>query len=107
MASRVATAHPSLSILVVEAGPDNRDVSSITTPALFRLNMAPNSGFMKYYMSNTSEELGGRPMPVLAPRVLGGGGSVNIMTYARGMEEDFKGWLWPKEEMVGFLKKVS
>jgi choline dehydrogenase-like flavoprotein len=46
-------------------------------------------------------------MPVLAPRVLGGCGSVNIMTYARGMEEDFKGWLWPKEEMVGILKKVG
>lgn len=69
--------------------------------------MAPTSAFVKYYMSNPSDKLGGRPTPVAVPSVLGGGGSVNVMTYARGLEEDFEDWAWPKEELVELLKKVS
>lgn len=58
-------------------------------------------------MANASDKVGDRPIPVAVPRVLGGGSSVNVMTYARGLEAEFDEWSWPKEEVVELYKKVS
>lgn len=58
-------------------------------------------------MANASDKVKSRSIPIAVPRVLGGGGSVNIMTYARGMETEFDEWPWPKEELVELYKKVS
>ena len=58
-------------------------------------------------MGKPTEHTRGRPVPVIVPSVLGGGGSVNIMTYARGLASDFDSWNtegWTAKDLVPILK---
>jgi len=48
-------------------------------PALFPLNIMPDSDTVIFYQAEKSEELNGRQMNFAAGGVLGGGTSVNFM----------------------------
>ena len=61
-------------------------------------------------MGKPTEHTQGRPIPVIVPSVLGGGGSVNMMTYARGLASDFDSWNtegWMAKDLVPILKGVN
>lgn len=61
------------------------------------------------YTGKKSDHLGGRELPVICGRVLGGGSSINTMMYARGQESDYDAWKtpgWSAKELLPYFKKV-
>jgi choline dehydrogenase-like flavoprotein len=65
---------------------------------------------MKGAMSQPSEQLGGRGLAIAHGNVLGGGSTVNMMTYSRPYRFDFETWDmpgWQSEDVIPYFKKVS
>jgi len=79
LAGRLATTAPNLSILVVEGGRDNRSLPTVAHPALFPLNLLPETGTAIFWQCEPSEVLAGRRLVVESGGVLGGGSSINFM----------------------------
>lgn len=107
VAGRVAEADPKLSILVVESGKNNYEVSSIVHLVLFRKNIKPDGDKLLFYVGNKAQELGGRQPVVTAGNVLGGGSSVNAMMYPRAQRSDYDSWKtpgWMTDELLSFMK---
>jgi choline dehydrogenase-like flavoprotein len=64
---------------------------------------------MMYYRGESEPDIAGRKMSVAAGSILGGGSSVNMMTYSRGHRGDMNDWGapgWSADDMVPYLKKV-
>ena len=87
VAARLAEADPSLSILVIEGGMNNKDMASVRNPALHLSNLIPGSQTALFYKGKESAVLGGREPIVPAGGVLGGGSSINFMMYARAQRK--------------------
>lgn len=79
VAGRLAAADPKLSILLIEGGQNNAGKDTITHPALFPMNLMPQSKTTEWYHANGSDALAGREYPIFTGGVLGGGSSINIM----------------------------
>ncbi|KAI2614835.1 alcohol oxidase [Hypoxylon sp. NC1633] len=108
VAARLAEADPSLSILVIEAGPDGAGNPSVDYPAFFLSNLLPSTITAAFYKSNPSKNLGGREIVVPTGSVLGGGSAVNMMMYSRAQRDDWDSWKmpgWTADEMLPYLKK--
>ena len=87
---------PEISVLLVEAGPENSSVF-LRMPAAFAHAM--NS--WKYdwnYMGDPEPNLGNRQLSCPRGRVLGGSSSINAMCFVRGHRLDFDCWA----EATGF-----
>jgi choline dehydrogenase-like flavoprotein len=87
VAGRLAEADPSLSILVIEGGTDNR-MPSISIPLLFLSHAMPTSKTNIFYKANKAKEVADRELIVPAGGVLGGGSSTNLMMYSRAQRSD-------------------
>ncbi|GAM33961.1 hypothetical protein TCE0_013f01239 [Talaromyces pinophilus] len=110
VASRLAKADPTLSILVLEHGPDVRDNPQIVNPALFITNILPESKTATFYTTEPSKYLNGRQAIVPTGGCLGGGSSINFLVYVRPQEIDFDDWKtegWSGKEMITFFKKFE
>ena len=110
MGARLAKADPSLSILIIEAGINNRDHPQVVNPAMFLSNLAPNSVTATHYKAKASKFVAGREVVVTTGGCLGGGSSINFMIYSRALETDFEDWNtkgWGPEDLVPLLRKVS
>lgn len=109
VAGRLAEADPSLSILLIEGGQDNRGVQNIENPVFFLDHLLPTSTTTLFYKGNKSDNLGGRESIVPCGGTLGGGSSINFMMYTRAQRSDFDSWKtpgWSADEIYPFLKKV-
>jgi alcohol oxidase len=73
VAGRLAEADPSLSILVIEQGPNNYEVDQVVYPALYPRNLFPNSKYTLFWQGNHSPQLAGRRPIVPSGGTLGGG----------------------------------
>jgi len=83
-------------VLLLEAGPpDNHRL--IDMPAGFVKLLFRPSPFVKVYESEPQPPLDGRTVSIMQGHVLGGGSSVNAMTYTRGVPADYARW----EEATG------
>jgi alcohol oxidase len=110
VAGRLAEADPSLVILVIEGGVNNKDMPTVRTPALFLTHLAPDSKTTIFYKGNKSEALGGREPIVPSGGVLGGGSSINFMMYTRAQRCDFDAWDmpgWSADEVLPFMNKLE
>ncbi|BCS22571.1 GMC family oxidoreductase [Aspergillus puulaauensis] len=110
VASRLADADPSLSILVVEGGQNNQGNHSIAFPLLFPTALLPTNAATLLYKGNAEPQLDNREMTVPAGGVLGGGSSINFMMYSRAQRHDWDSWAtpgWTADEMIPFLKKAD
>ncbi|KAH9204045.1 alcohol oxidase [Leptodontidium sp. 2 PMI_412] len=110
VAGRLAKAHPHLSVLLIEAGSDNRDNPNVTFPSLFVTNLDPSFKIHKFYDSKMRTVLGNRPIPVMASHILGGGSSINFMMYSRPLASDFDGWNtegWSGADMLPLFKSLE
>ncbi|KAI9690385.1 MAG: hypothetical protein M1822_009347 [Bathelium mastoideum] len=110
VAGRLAEADPNLSILVIESGADNFDDPTIIHPGLFLGHIMPDSKTVTIYTAKKSDQLAGREVTVPVGRVLGGGSSVNMMTYTRGQRSDFDQWKmpgWKADDMLPYLRKLE
>lgn len=83
-AGRLAKANPDLSILLVELGPNNLNNPMIRTPAFFLAQVLPTSPTTLFYEGKKSEHLNGRAPMVQSGGTLGGGSSINFLSYTRG-----------------------
>jgi alcohol oxidase len=109
VAARLAAADPNLSILMIEHGSNNKDVTSVVNPAFFLQHLLPTSKTTIFYKGNKAERLAGREPIVPSGGTLGGGSSINFMMYTRAQRSDFDSWNtpgWSADEMMPFLKKV-
>jgi len=110
MASRLAEADPSLSILVIEQGNNNFNMDSVIYPALFEQNTFPESDTALFWRANKSPQLADREPIVETGGILGGGSSINWMVYTRGQWDDFDAWNvsgWRSNEVLPFLRKFE
>ncbi|KAI1338566.1 GMC oxidoreductase [Xylariaceae sp. FL0016] len=110
IASRLAEADPSISILVIEQGRNNYNVESVIYPALFERNTLPGSDTALFWKANKSPQLGDREPIVETGGILGGGSSINWMVYTRGQWDDFDSWNttgWSASDLLPFLKKFE
>lgn len=109
VAGRLAEADPSLSILVIEGGQDNRGVENIENPVFYLDHLLPTSKTAIFYKGNKSEKCAGREVIVPSGGVLGGGSSINFMMYTRAQRSDLDSWNtpgWSGDELLPFMKKV-
>ncbi|KAG8414392.1 hypothetical protein J3459_014779 [Metarhizium acridum] len=110
IAGRLAEADPSLSILIVEQGPNNLNDPTIVTPAIYLSHLQPTSKTAIFYKSNKEEALNGREAVVPAGGVLGGGSSINFMMYTRAQGCDYDSWNtegWDAKSLLPFAKKLE
>ena len=70
----------------------------------------PTSKTAIFYTARKSEHLAGREAVVPCGGILGGGSSINFMTYTRGQRSDFDQWKmpgWKADDMLPYMRKVS
>ncbi|KAH8882012.1 alcohol oxidase [Thozetella sp. PMI_491] len=110
VASRLSEADPSLSILVIERGPNNQNVDKVVRPALLLENIAPGSNSAIFYKGNKAPQLNDREPIVPTGGILGGGSSINFMIYTRPPRCDFDSWNspgWSADELIPFSNKLE
>ncbi|MCP4470751.1 MAG: hypothetical protein GY815_08700 [Gammaproteobacteria bacterium] len=89
LASRL-TEGPSIRVLVLEAGPDYRGLSTRVPAAVVGLYQAG-----KYhwdYQSEPEEHAAGQVLPYKMGKILGGSSSINAMVWVRGAPAVYDGW---------------
>lgn len=109
VAGRLAEADPSLSILVIEQGPNNYGVPTIVHPALFLTALIPTSEATIFYKGEPEPQLANREVVVPSGGTLGGGSSINLMLYSRPQRHDYDEWKvpgWNTDDLIPFMKKV-
>ncbi|VUC25772.1 unnamed protein product [Clonostachys rosea] len=110
IAARLADADPNLAVLVIEGGQDNYNMPEVVFPGLFLSNILPGSKTALFYKGNKSPSTANRDLFVPSGGVLGGGSSINFLTYSRGQRADFDSWNtpgWSAEEILPYLKKFE
>ncbi|KAF8604555.1 alcohol oxidase [Ceratobasidium sp. AG-I] len=109
-AGRLAAANPGLEILLIERGPNNLDNPAITIPGLALANLAPPAKLFLFWQGNKSDAVNGRGPSVATGGVLGGGSSINLMTYVRASASDFDDWNtpgWGSADLIPLLQKME
>ncbi|RYP83371.1 hypothetical protein DL770_005391 [Monosporascus sp. CRB-9-2] len=113
VAARLSDADPNLSILVVERGQDNWNDPTVINPLFFIQNILdlgePNPR-MVYYQGQNESSTANRAMVVPVRNVLGGGSSINMLTYTRAQREDMDAWEmsgWSADELLPYMKKLE
>jgi choline dehydrogenase len=108
IASRLAEA--SATVLLLEAGKDDRRRPEILVPA--GVGVAYEKHNWKY-PAEPDPSRGGRPEAWMAGRVMGGGGSINSCVYVRGNRADYDGWAaagckgWDYESVLPAFKRLE
>lgn len=83
-------ADPSKSILILEAGPMDRDLMIHIPAGVYKAWRDPKLNWN--YMTQDEPELGARPVFMPRGRVVGGSSSINSMVYMRGHPLDYDAW---------------
>ena len=82
------TENPDLSVLLLEAGGDERR-PDVDAPGSWPTLLG---GDADWGYVTTVQEATGRSIPAHRGRILGGSGSINVMAHLRGHRSDFDGW---------------
>ncbi|KAF8209499.1 aryl-alcohol oxidase [Mycena galopus ATCC 62051] len=94
--------NPATSVLLLEAGPSNSDVSDSIIPMLCSA-LSPNTPYDWNYTTTPQAGFNGRSIGYPRGHMLGGSTSVNYMAYTRGSSEEWNryaalsgdsGWSW-------------
>ncbi|EUC48625.1 GMC oxidoreductase [Bipolaris oryzae ATCC 44560] len=110
IAGRLAEDDPSLSILVIEGGANNKDVASVVNPVFYLQNLLPTTKTALFYKGNKAKQLADREPIVPCGGTLGGGSSINFMMYTRAQRSDFDSWNtpgWSAQEVWPHLKRLE
>ncbi|KAB8267611.1 GMC oxidoreductase-domain-containing protein [Aspergillus minisclerotigenes] len=110
VASRLSDAYPTLSILIVEGGRDNRGLPNVTYPILLLNNILPGNTDTLFYEGIPEEAVGNRSLVVPSGGVLGGGSSINLLTYSRAQAVDYDQWGvegWFSKDLVPYLQRLE
>ncbi|KAF5370974.1 hypothetical protein D9757_009895 [Collybiopsis confluens] len=91
-AGRLASASPSLRILLLECGPSTEGKPEHIQPAHTLRHLAPGSNTIQFYVSPPSDYMAGRSAIGASGRCVGGGSSVNFALYNRPSASDLDAW---------------
>jgi choline dehydrogenase len=89
LANRLS-ADPSVSVLVIEAGPGNLDQPRITDPFLWATNIGSDLDWRR--VTVPQDRLDNRSVSLPGGRVVGGSSSINATMWLRGDERDYGVW---------------
>jgi choline dehydrogenase len=98
---------PRRRVLLLEAGGDDR-IPEIENPLAWPMTQGTDSD---WNYQTTPQSVTGRRYPCHRGRVLGGSGSINLMTHIRGHRSDFDRWAqlgaqgWDYESVLPFFKR--
>jgi choline dehydrogenase-like flavoprotein len=90
VANRLVTEHGA-NVLVLEAGGSHRRLLVNIPAGAFKM-MFGSGDYLARYESTPQPSLGGRTVEIAQGNLLGGGSSVNAMTYMRGTANDYDRW---------------
>ncbi len=100
---------PSVTVLLLEAGPVNRSpILHVPAAARYAFNA---SKFNWGYVTEPEPELNGRRIKQPRGRVLGGSSSINGLVYLRGNPLDYEGWAeagatgWSYADVLPYFKR--
>ena len=97
---------------MVERGQDNWNDPTVTNPLYFMENILPlpePNPRMMSYQGQKEPNIADRASVVPAGSILGGGSSINMLTYSRPQREELDGWNmpgWSAREVLPYMKKV-
>ncbi len=110
LAARLS-ADPSVSVLLLEAGPAD-DADEIHAPAA--LNRLFQTEYDWNYLTVPQRSAGGRSVYWPRGKVLGGSSSINAMVYIRGNRHDFQAWRdehgcsgWGYEDLMPYFRRAE
>ncbi|MGB0798470.1 MAG: GMC family oxidoreductase, partial [Planktomarina sp.] len=102
-------ADPSNQVLVIEAGPMDRNLMIHIPAGVY--NAWRNPKWNWNYTAEAQENLGGKSIFMPRGRIVGGSSSINSMVYMRGHPKDFDGWAddfdlpaWRYENCLPYFK---
>ncbi|CAJ2508571.1 Uu.00g135970.m01.CDS01 [Anthostomella pinea] len=110
LASRLVDADPTLSVLLIEDGPNNQENPLVAHPLMWRPLLHPQTGSAIYYLGKEEAQLAGRGIPVACGGILGGGSSINFSMYTRPQAIDYDAWDmegWSAHDLLPFMNKVE
>jgi alcohol oxidase len=113
VAGRLAYADPTLKVMLIEAGMNNRDDPWVYRPGIFVRNMQRdgiNDKATFYVDSEQSPHLRGRQSIVPCANILGGGSSINFQMYTRASAsdwDDFKTPGWTAKDLLPLMKRLE
>ena len=108
LANRLS-ADPKNSVLVLEAGGEDRNIWIHIPVGYIRTMVNPKVNWL--FDTEPEENLGGRQIPVPRGKVLGGSSSINGMIYVRGQARDYDGWAqlgnrgWSFSDVLPYFKR--
>jgi choline dehydrogenase len=103
--------NPATRVLLLEAG--GKDSGPLISAPGGLLGIMMSGRHAWPYMSAPQKHLNGRSLYVPRGKVLGGGSSINGMTYDRGMHSDYDGWAaagnkgWSFAEVLPYFKRLE
>ncbi|KAF6747541.1 alcohol oxidase [Ephemerocybe angulata] len=113
VAGRLAYADPSLKVMLIEGGANNRDDPWVYRPGIYPRNMQQNGINDKatfYTDTKESSYLRGRKSIVPCANILGGGSSINFQMYTRASAsdwDDFKTPGWTAQDLLPLMKRLE
>jgi choline dehydrogenase len=105
------SADPAHKVLVLEAGPPNRNPLLRLPMTARRFWTDPN--YLWNYRSEPEPSVNGRRIPVPRGKLVGGSGAINGMLYARGHPRDYNQWRqlglegWGYEDVLPYYRRVE
>ncbi|KAH9843575.1 alcohol oxidase [Rhodofomes roseus] len=113
VAGRLAYADPTLKVMLIEGGANNRDDPWVYRPGIYVRNMqndGVNDKATFYTDSLQSPFMRGRQSIVPCANILGGGSSINFQMYTRASAsdwDDFKTEGWTAEDLFPLMKRLE
>ncbi|KAI0260664.1 alcohol oxidase [Gloeopeniophorella convolvens] len=113
VAGRLAFADPTLKVMLIEGGANNRDDPWVYRPGIYVKNMqrdGVNDKATFYTDTQKSSHLRGRQSIVPCANILGGGSSINFQMYTRASWsdwDDFNTEGWKGEDLVPLMKRLE
>ena len=109
LATRLS-ADPSVSVLLLEAGPEDKDPYIHWPVGFYKMTSSTKNGWG--YRTVPLAHLDGREMVFPQGRVLGGGGSINAQVFTRGHARDYDAWAeeegctgWSYQEILPYFRR--
>ncbi|CCM04951.1 uncharacterized protein FIBRA_07148 [Fibroporia radiculosa] len=113
VAGRLAYADPTLKVMLIEGGANNRDDPWVYRPGIYVRNMqndGVNDKATFYTDTMKSSHMRGRRSIVPCANILGGGSSINFQMYTRASAsdwDDFKTEGWTANDLVPLMKRLE
>jgi choline dehydrogenase len=110
LASRLSDT-PSTRVLLIEAGPPDRKFLFTVPGASFMVFADPRNSWG--YLTEPQPGMGGRALPLIQAKVLGGGSTINGLVCTRGAASTFDSWRdmgcegWSYDEVLPYFRRVE